>query len=307
VNLNEVYNVLAHMPSFKDTSWEAIKVERLNSFTNLSYKVSAHNKVYILRVAGKGTSAYIDRTAEEYNARIATAAGLNAQIIFFDTKEGTMLCRFLEGPHMDKVRFNSDPTAPARAALTLKQIHSLNQAFKSRFGPFAPIDYYLNILRKRQVPLPDIYGEVKQGADAVRQTLEAASIPTTPCHNDTCPENFLEVGRRLYLIDWEYSGMNDPMWDLGNLSVEAGFGHEEDQTMMEAYCGGFVPPRLYDRVVLYKVMSDYFWGLWSIVQYANDNPATDFWTYALNRFEHCKMLMRSAEFDHCLNAVRTSY
>jgi hypothetical protein len=54
-------------------------------------------------------------------------------------------------------------------------------------------------------------------------------------------------------------------------------------------------------------MSDYFWGLWSIVQYANDNPATDFWTYALNRFEHCKMLMRSADFDHCLNAVRTSY
>jgi thiamine kinase-like enzyme len=77
--------------------------------------------------------------------------------------------------------------------------------------------------------------------------------------------------------------------------------------MMEAYCGGFVPPRLCDRVVLYKAMSDYFWGLWSIVQYANGNPAADFWAYALNRFEHCKMLMRSAEFDHCLNAVRTSY
>ena len=56
-----------------------------------------------------------------------------------------------------------------------------------------------------------------------------------------------------------------------------------------------------------KAMSDYFWGLWSIVQYATDNPAADFWTSALNRFEHCKMLMRSADSDHCLNAVRTSY
>ena len=305
--MNKVYNVLAQIPSFKDTPWEEVKVERLNSFTNLSYKVAIHNKIYVLRVAGKGTSAYIDRSAEEYNARAATAAGLNAEMIYFDAKEGTMLCRFIEGQHMDKVRFHSDSTAPARAALALKQLHSLNQTFKSRFGPSAPIDYYLDILRKQQVRLPDIYSEVKQGTDAVRQAFEGGSISTTPCHNDTCPENFLEAGRRIYLIDWEYSGMNDPMWDLGNLSVEAGFGDEEDRTMMEAYCGGYVEPRLYERVVLYKAISDYFWGLWSIVQYANNNPAADFWTYALHRFEHCKTLMRSAEFNRCLNAVRAGY
>ena len=305
--MNRAYNVLARLPLFKDTPWEDIEITSFDSFTNHTYKVIAHNKVYILRVAGKGTSAYIDRSAEEYNARIATAAGLNAEIIFFDAKEGTMLYRFIEGSQMDKVRFHSDPTAPARAALALKQIHSLNQAFRSRFGPSVPIDYYLNILRKQQVLLPSIHAEVKQGADAVRQALEGAFIPTTPCHNDTCPENFIEVGRRIYIIDWEYSGMNDPMWDLGNLSVEGRFGYEEDQTMLEAYCGGFVPPNLYERVVLYKAMSDYFWGVWSIVQYAYDNPATDFWTYALDRFEHCKMLMRSAEFDHCLNAVRAGY
>src|ERR687894_2056843 len=109
--MNKAYSVLARLPLFKDTPWEDIEIAPLDGFTNLTYKVSAHNKVYILRIAGKGTSAYIDRTAEEYNARIATAAGLNAQIIFFDTKQGTMLCRFLEGPHMDKVRFSSDPTA----------------------------------------------------------------------------------------------------------------------------------------------------------------------------------------------------
>ena len=208
---------------------------------------------------------------------------------------------------MDRVRFHNDPKAPARAALTLKRTHSVNQAFKSRFGPGAPIDYYLEILHKLGVPVPDIYGEVKQGADTVRRALEATYILTTPCHNDTCPENFVEVGRRIYLIDWEYSGMNDPMWDLGNLSVEARFGDKEDQTMMEAYCGGFVPPRLYDRVVLYKAMSDFFWGLWSLIQYANDNPAADFWAYALNRFEHCKTLLDSAKFDRHLNAVSVGY
>ena len=77
--------------------------------------------------------------------------------------------------------------------------------------------------------------------------------------------------------------------------------------MMEAYCGGFVRPRLYDRVVLYKAISDYFWAVWSIVQYAHNNPAADFWTYALDRLEHCKILMGSAEFGRHLNAVRTGY
>jgi thiamine kinase-like enzyme len=305
--LNKIYDALARVPLFKDTRHEDISIEPLNSFTNLNCKVAVNGNIHVLRIAGKGTSIYIDRTAEEYNARIATAAGLNADVLFFDANDGTMLSQFIDGSHMDRIEFQRDPTAPARAALTLKRIHSINQDFKSRFGPFSPIDYYLKLLRKLQVPLPDVYDEVKQGVDALRLALEVATVPIAPCHNDTCPENFVEMGRRIYLIDWEYSGMNDPMWDLGNLSVEAGFGDEEDQTMMEAYCGGFVPPRLYDRVVLYKAMSDFFWGLWSLIQYANDNPAADFWTYALNRFEHCKTLVRSAEFDRCLNAVRTSY
>jgi hypothetical protein len=112
------------------------------------------------------------------------------------------------------------------------------------------------------------------------------------------------VGRRIYLIDWEYSGMNDSMWDLGNLSVEANFRAQLDQAMMEAYCGGSVPPRLYARVALYKAISDFLWALWSIVQHANGNPAADFWTYALDRFEHCNTLIGSKEFGRHLAAAR---
>ena len=80
----------------------------------------------MLRVAGKGTSAYIDRGAEEHNARIATAAGLNAEVLFFDANDGTMLSRLLEGFHMDAVEFHDDPTAIARAALALKRVHGID-------------------------------------------------------------------------------------------------------------------------------------------------------------------------------------
>lgn len=301
--LERIQDVLAQVPLFGDTRWEDIEIKPLNSFTNLSYKLRAHGDAYVLRVAGKGTSAYIDRRAEEHNARIATEAGLNAEVLFFDAKDGTMLSRFIEGPHMDKMEFHRDPTAPARAALTLKRVHDIGRTFKSRFGSIAPIDYYIELLRTLRAPLPDVYDEVRREADVVRRMLDAAPKPTTPCHNDTCPENFVEVGSRIYLIDWEYSGMNDPAWDLGNLSVEADFDPEQDRTMMEAYCAGSVPPGLYDRVVLQKAMSDYLWGIWSIVQHANGNPAADFWTYATDRFERCKALMGSSEFGTCVGAV----
>jgi thiamine kinase-like enzyme len=300
--LGKIQDVLARVPLFGDIRWEDIEIEPLDSFTNLSYKLSAHGDAYVLRVAGKGTSAYIDRSAEEHNARIATEAGLNAEVLYFDAKDGAMLSRFIEGPHMDKMEFHLDPTAPARAALTLKRLHGIGRDFKSRFGPLTPVDYYLELLGTLHSPLPDVYGEVKGEAEAVRRVLDASSVFTTPCHNDTCSENFVEVGKRIYLIDWEYSGMNDPMWDLGNLSLEAGFDPEQDQTMMKAYCAGAVPPGLYDRLVLQKAMSDYFWGLWSIVQHATGNPAADFWSYATGRFERCKTLMSSTEFGSALSA-----
>jgi len=149
---SKVYNTLAGVPLFKDVRLEEIELEPLDSFTNLNYKVSANDKTYVLRIAGEGTSTYIDRAAEEYNARIATDAGINAETLFFDVDDGTMLSRFVEGSTMDRVRFHDDSTAPARAALVLKRIHSFDQAFKSRFDAFAMIDYYLKLLRKRQAP-----------------------------------------------------------------------------------------------------------------------------------------------------------
>ena len=138
----------------------------------------------------------------------------------------------------------------------------------------------------------------------MRWALEAFPVPLVPCHNDPWPGNFLDAGGRIYPVDWEYSGMNDPMWDLGNLSVEAGFGPEQDRTKMEAYCGGTAAPAPYSRLEVYKTMSDLHWSLWGFVQHEKGNPAEDFWSYALGRLEHCKARMSSADFGPHLGAVR---
>ena len=303
--LEKIRAVLARVPAFEGTRFEDVGIQAFNSFTNLSYKLTAHGNAYVLRVAGKGTSSYIDRGAEEHNARIATEAGLNAEVLFFDIEDGTMLSRFIEGVHMDGIGFHRDPMAISRTALALKRLHGIGRPFRSRFGALSPIDYYLGFLRGLRTPLPEAYDGVRREAERTRRVLKAAPATIVPCHIDTCPENFVQVDRRVYLIDWEYSGMNDPTWDLANLSVEAGFDADQDRAMMEAYCGGVPPAGLYDRVVLQKAMSDFFWGLWSVVQHVNGNPAVDFWPYATHRFEHCMALIGSDGYGAHLDAVRT--
>ena len=115
---------------------------------------------------------------------------------------------------------------PVRAARALKRAHTLGRLFRSRFDVFAAIDDYLGLLRGRRTSLPEGYHEVRRKVRAVRLALEASPAPLVPCHNDPWPGNLLDADGRIYLLDWEYSGMNNPMWDLADLSVEAGFDPE---------------------------------------------------------------------------------
>jgi thiamine kinase-like enzyme len=301
--LEGVYSALARIPTFRDVRPEAVELEPLASLTNSTYKVIANGLAYTLRLPGKDTYEYVDRAAEEHNARIMAAAGVNAQVLYFDTTDGTMLSEFVAGVNMTETRFRDELEAPARVALALKRVHRLGPVFKSRFHVFAMIDIYLGILRKLGASLPEDYHDVEQGARAVRRALNASPVPLSPCHNDPWPGNLLDAGGRLYIIDWEFSGMNDPMWDLGDLSVEAGFEPEQDRVMMEAYYGADAPPALYSRLALYKALSDFLWALWGLIQHANDNPRNDFLTYALGRFGRCKALMSSTEFSRHVNTV----
>ena len=142
-------------------------------------------------------------------------------------------------------------------------------------------------------------------ADTVRAALSAHPLPSAPFHCDPLAENFLDTGDRMIIIDFEYSGNNDPMWDLGDLSVEAEFDGDQDRIFMTTYFGGEAPAFDLGRMLLYKAMCDLLWTLWGVVRHANDNPAEDFWAYAVNRLERCKRLMASDALpDHVADVQR---
>jgi thiamine kinase-like enzyme len=308
--LERLYAALERVPLFRNVRQEDIKLELLGgALTNVCYKVTTGGAAYVLRLAGEGTSDYINRAAEKHNAQVAAEAGVNADVVYFDAREGTMVTRFVEGVCMNAGDgFGRDSGAPVRVARALKRVHSLGRLFRSRFDVFAAIDGYLDLLHGWRTPVPEDYYEVWRRARTVRMALEASPAALVPCHNDPWPGNLLDADGpdgRIYLIDWEYSGMNDPLWDLGDLSVEARFGPEQDRTMMEAYYGARLSPALYSRLEVYKAMSDLHWSVWGFVQHAKGNPAEDFRSYGLERLGRSKARMSSADFSRHLSVVCT--
>ncbi len=276
--------------------------ERLGGLTNLVFRVTYGSADYLLRIAGEGTSDYIDRAVEAKNARVAADAGVSAGVLYFDESDGLMVAEYIGAPTMNAESFK-DTGACGRAAVALRQLHHCGGEFRSVFDVFRKIDEYLALLAEMKAGLPEGYDDVKREAGTVRKALRARPPRLVPCHCDPLAENFLDDGQRMWIVDWEYSGMNDPMWDLGDLSVEAEFGPAQDAAMMEAYFGGEPPAGQLGRMVLYKAMCDLLWTLWGVIQHANGNPADDFWTYAAGRFERCRDLMASADFPRHLEAA----
>jgi thiamine kinase-like enzyme len=257
----------------------------------------------VLRIPGAGTSEYISRENESLAARITSEIGVNAPLIYFDDRDGVQLTRFIEGGMTMNAKRFKDLGSVRRAAQSLKRVHDCGRPFRNRFELFQMIDEYLDMLAKKDAPLPDGYHDVKREAEVVRKALNARPLPIVPCHCDPLAENFLDTGKQVYVIDWEYAGNNDPMWDLGDVSVEAGFDLEQDEALLLAYFGGSPTANDRGRMVLYKAMCDLLWTLWGIIQHVNKNPADDFWTYSVNRFERCKALMGSADFGAQIAAV----
>ncbi len=276
-------------------------LERLGGLTNLVYRAGEA----CLRIPGKGTEEYINRANEGVAAREAAKAGVSPDVLHFDGATGLMVTRFIGGAEtMSPEKFKTRPGSPARAGEAFRKLHRSGAVFPFRFELFAMIDDYLKVLSTRDVALPAGYHDVVREAGAVRAALDAHPAPLAACHCDPLCENFLDTCDRMWIVDWEYSGMNDPLWDLGDLSVEGRFDAAQDEAMMRAYFGGEARPAERGRIVIHKAMCDLLWTLWGLIQLANNNPADDFRAYADGRFARCKALMETPDFSRHLAAVR---
>ncbi len=300
-----VIAALRHAPGFENVNAGESKITRLGGLTNLVHLVETGVRKVIVRIPGEGTEEYIDRAIEITNANAAYRVGVSAEVLWADAATGVMISEAIQNIEtMTPDLFASRSGSPARAGAALAKLHGSSEVFEFRFELFAMIDDYLKILSTKDVNLPDGYHDIVKAAEPVKDALAANPAPLAPCHCDPLCENFLDDGDKMWIVDWEYSGMNDPLWDVGDLSVEAGMDADQEMSLMEAYFGGKPTTAQHGRVVIYKAMCDLLWTLWGLIQHADDNPADDFWAYAIGRFDRCNILMNDPSFAGHVTAVK---
>lgn len=262
------------------------EVVQIGGMTNKNYRVLVDDKEYILRIAGNGTEEMIDRDKEMINSKLAADYGIDADIVYFNENTGVKISKMIEeaetlNPQTAKRKKNID-----KVAKILKNLHSSDIAMENQFDVFSKIEKYENLAKKKNGNLYDGYYEVKKEVMELREKLNEYGFKLVPSHNDTVAENFIKDSKgKIYLIDWEYSGLNDNMWDLSAYALENNLTEEEEETLQKVYFGRDASKNEKIRVIIHKICQDFLWSIWTVIKEAQGD---DFGTYGINRYERCK-------------------
>ena len=242
----------------------------------------------------------IDRDAERANTEAAATAGVGASVVEYRPDLGMLVISYLDAVALTDASFE-DADVLRRAATAVRRLHA-GPRFAGDFDMFARQAGYLGTIHDRGFALPAGYVSYTDRWEQVRRALTASAGPTVPCNNDLLAANFLDDGTRVWLIDYEYSGNNDPCFELGNTVTECGFTREQTEAWVEAYFGA---PTARDlaRVRLQALCSCYGWSLWGFIQAAASPIEFDFWGWGMERFEKARAIFGSSDFPRLLGEV----
>jgi thiamine kinase-like enzyme/choline kinase/predicted transcriptional regulator len=254
--------------------------------TNKNYKVSIKSKNYVLRIPGAGTEEMISRADEKINSNLANILGLDTKVLYFDDITGIKIAEFIEEAEtLNGMTAKREDNMKLTTAI-LKKLHTSNTLLSSRFDVFEKIEHYEGLLKAAKGKNFSDYESVKKKVFSLKSLLQELGMELLPCHNDTVPENFVKGKEgRLYLIDWEYSGMNDPMWDLAAHALECGFSEDDEELFQRLYFGTVPEERYKKRILIYKICQDFLWSIWTNIKEAKGD---DFGTYGIDRYNRAK-------------------
>jgi thiamine kinase-like enzyme len=262
--------------------------ERLGGLTNQNYKVFVGGQAHVLRLPGRGTGRFINRSTERANQEAAAKANFTISSVFFDGRTGVKITPYLsEARALDPASARESGRATA-VAILLSRFHSSSIRFVNDFNVFKLAGIYERVARSRFARFFEGYPNIRARFLALERPLASISDEKVACHNDLVPENILESRDGLTLIDWEYSGMNDPAWDIASFTLESGFDELQERSFIATYSGGLAPPRLRLRVEAFRLLQDYLWSLWSLLQEsASRDPekARSYREYGQDRFD----------------------
>ena len=289
-------------PSLRRSSTVAIRPLR-GGITNRNFIVSADAGDYVVRIPGERTALLgIDRAlrGRRGDARAPNwASGQRYSGCW--TSVGTLVTEFVDGHHLEPTPFEA----------RLDDVVALIRRFHGS-GPLGGafpihriVEWHARDASAHGVMAPNAYERLHQQSRRIEAAFGRSPMPLVPCHNDLLPGNILFAEDRVWLLDFEYAGMNDVFFDLGNLSVNSELGHDAEERLLQLYFGQ-VTKISWARLQLMKMMSEFREGMWAVVQQAISSLDTDFVSYANERLANCERLASRPEFEGWLSGRRQS-
>jgi thiamine kinase-like enzyme len=270
--------------------------------TNTNWKITSPSGCYVVRISGKDTSLLaIDRENEAHNTRAAAETGVGAPFVAAVPEQDALVLEFIEGEVMspEKLRGGNHVDAIASAC---RRLHS-GRPFLHDFDMFQIQPRYLRIVRERGFRLPERYEEFEPKVRAIEAAMRAQPEQTVPCNNDLLAENLILAGGEMRLIDYEYSGNNEPSFELGDVWSESNLSLEQLELLVERYYGRALRNKV-ARARLWGLMSKYGWTLWGSIQLGISDIDFDFWSWAMEKYDRAVAEFDGPEFEQLLEDVQ---
>lgn len=280
-NIRQHLNVI-----FPDEDITTAHIEQIGGMSNKNFKITFEGKGYVLRIPGNGSEGMVERSNEAFNASAACQLGVNPPIRYFNPDNGIKLADFIENAETLNSATIQRHDNMRKIARIYQTIHNSHIRLRNEFNIFHEIEKYDRLMDQAGASMYDGCEDVRPQVMALEGLLNSIGVDLKPCHNDALYENFIKAtDGTIYLIDWEYSGMNDPMADFAALFIEAGFEKENEDYILDKYFNGNIPEDAREKILCYQIMWDYLWAQWTVIKEAKGD---DFGNYGQDRFNRAK-------------------
>ena len=299
-----IEHILAQIPGWKNSA--LLIAPLVGGITNQNYRVDIGGETFVLRVGGKGTQLLgIDRAREHACTAIAAQVGVGAEVIYFLASEDVLVTRFIVGASISP-ETAVQPETLSRIVASIKRYHA-GPAFPGTFSPFETVRSYYSLSLEHGVTFPDT---LSQAFALMAQIEQALDVPQKlqqpmPCHNDLLASNFIDDGQAIWILDWEYAGMGDIFFDLGNFAVNQALDDEQCELLLRYYFGEV---RVVDLAHLHlmRLGSDLRESFWGFLQMGISELDFDYRQYAHHHLNRFLQNAATPQFKRWLQDVRHS-
>lgn len=272
--------------------------------TNRNVKITTPDAIYVARCFDTSSNLLgIDRDNEYVNSRAAAEAGVGAPVVDYRPELGILLLGFVDGTTLSNDDFHR-PEIVSRAAAAIRRLHA-GPRFRDTFDMFVKQSNYLKVVHDNGFRIPGDYLDFADQFDRARQVLTATDRTTVPCNNDLLAANFVSDGDTMWLIDYEYSGNNDPCFELGNTACECRLSTEQREELVAAYYGRRLRHKI-ARARLQGIVGMYGWALWGCIQNGSSPVDFDFWEWGMERYEGAVAEFKGPDFARLLDDVQAT-